>query len=324
MKNRKDFLFKTIVTAAILVSLAFLVIPALPKKAAPAENRSAAPPSGGAPERGGAGREQKIPSQAVESYVTSLETVSNYIKVNGDILTEGEIEIFPDISGKLTDISVSVGDKVAAGQPIASVDPSLPGQNYSRSTVYATIGGTVLRYNAHRGDKVTTGTSILTLGDLTRLKLVTYIPEKFAAYIKKGLPAEITFAAFGDRLYGGEISDVGTVIDPASRTLEITIKLNEMEDVKPGMFASIKLVTEQVRNVVAVPEEALFSYYGNDTVFVINSEGKAERREVAVGLRSSELVELKEGVSPGESVITAGQSLLDEGTPVHAITRDTK
>ena len=321
MKNRRDFLFKIIVSAAILVSLAFLVGPSL---AGGGDGSPAGSPPGSFPAGvpgGQGGRPPQESSQAVEAYVTSLETVSNYIRVNGDILTEGEIDIYPDTTGKLVTLDVSEGDEVEAGQSVASVDPSLPGQRFSRSAVYATIGGTVLRLNAHRGDKVTASSSILTLGDLTRLKLVTYVPEKYAAYIKPGLPAEITFSAFGDSLYEGEISEVGTIIDPSSRTLEITIKLKDNGDVKPGMFASIKLVTEQVKGVVAVPEEALFSYYGKDTVFVINPEGKAERREVTAGLRSSDLVELKSGVEPGESVITAGQSLLEEGTPVHSITR---
>ncbi|MBN2626186.1 MAG: efflux RND transporter periplasmic adaptor subunit, partial [Spirochaetales bacterium] len=172
--------------------------------------------------------------------------------------------------------------------------------------------------------KVTGNTPILTIGDLTRLKLITYVPEKFAGFVKIGLPAEVTFAAFGDRIYRAEISEVGSVINPTSRTLEVTLTLEDRGDVKPGMFASIKLVTEQALNTVAVPAVAIFSYYGKDTVFIINKEGKAERREVVTGLTTSELVEIKSGITPGEAVVTAGQSLLKEGSPVHAVNRDSK
>jgi membrane fusion protein, multidrug efflux system len=338
MKNRGDFLFKAIVTGAIMVSLVLTVTAFRGGGGASSQSGGSAPAASRQPSAGGAapsagqqpsggqrssGQRQSA-GQAVEAYVTSLETVSNYIRVNGDIITEGEVEIFPDTSGKLISLSVSEGDRVEAGQTVALVDPSLPGQKFSQSAVYATIGGTVLSMVAHRGDKVTGNTPILTIGDLTRLKLITYVPEKFAGFVKIGLPAEVTFAAFGDRTYRAEISEVGSVINPTSRTLEVTLTLKDRGDVKPGMFASIKLVTEQALNTVAVPAEAIFSYYGKDTVFVINSEGQAERREIVTGLTTSELVEIRSGVEPGEAVITAGQSLLKEGSPVHAVNRDSK
>ncbi len=334
MNKKGDFLFKGIITAAILVTL---VLVGTASRGGGAPSTGSGSPSGsrpsgsaqapsGAPSAGGGGRPAGGPSegQAVEAYTTTRETVSNYIRVNGDIITEGEIDIYPDTSGKLISLSVSEGDRVAGGQAVALVDPSLPGQKFAQSTVYATISGTVLSVNAFRGGKVTTNTSILTLGDLTRLKLITYVPEKFAAYVRPGLPAEVTFAAFGDRIYPAEIAEVGTVINPTSRTLEVGLRLKEQRDVKPGMFASIKLVTEQAEEAVAVPAEAIFSYYGKDTVFVINGEGKAERREVATGLISSELVEIRSGLEPGETVITEGQSLLREGSAVHAVNRDRK
>ena len=144
-------------------------------------------------------------AQAVEAYTASTGTVSNYIKVNGDVLTETEIELYPDAAGKVTDIGVAVGSSVKKNQVAASVDPSLPGQNYAISRVYSTISGTVLSVNVGVGDKVSTNTSIITVGDLTDLKLVTYIPEKFAGNLKTGLPAEASFVAYPGEVFRAEI-----------------------------------------------------------------------------------------------------------------------
>ncbi|MDC7219451.1 MAG: efflux RND transporter periplasmic adaptor subunit [Spirochaetales bacterium] len=309
MKNRADFIFKAIVTGAILISLIIMVGGGKPK-----ESDSRSRPSG----KSSAPRE--TPSQAVEASTATIRTVSNYIKVNGDMTARAEISIYPDTSGRIIGLNVSEGDSVRSGQTVAVVDPSLPGQKFAPNSVYVPVGGTVLAINSHVGDKVSPSTALMTVGDLSDLELITYVPEKFAGYVKTGLPAEVTFAAFKDRTYTALIDEVGTVINPASRTLEVTLKLTgENPQVKPGMFAAIKLVTEQAPEAVALPSEALFTYYGKDSVFVITAEGKAERREVVLGLSSPDFVEILSGVEAGETVVTAGQSLLKEGSPVHAV-----
>jgi membrane fusion protein, multidrug efflux system len=310
MENKTDLIFKSIVTAGILLCLILLVF-SPNKETAPAQR-----PAGTGEKQG----TKNSTSQAVEAYTASLQTVSNYIKVNGDMTAEAEINIYPDTSGKIISLNVSEGENVRSGQTVAVVDPSLPGQKYAPNNVYTTIAGTVLNINSHVGDKVSANTTILTVGDLSKLELITYVPEKFSGYVKTGLPGEVTFAAFGDQVFSAIIEEVGTVINPASRTIKITLKLKEnSSEIKPGMFAAIKLVTEQVQNAVAVPTEAIFTYYGKDTAFIITPEGTAERRDVTVGLRSDELVELLSGIEAGDAVVTAGQSLLKEGSKVHGV-----
>ena len=85
------------------------------------------------------------------------------------------------------------------------------------------------------------------------------------------------------------------------------------------MFASIKLVTEQAVNTIAIPATAVFSYYGRDTVFVIKEDSTVEYRVVNIGLESAETVEVTEGLAVGETVVTAGQSLLKEGSAVKIV-----
>ncbi len=342
MNKKIDIIIKLVISAAIIVTLAFLALPVLQKQgiiktSAPAaggyQSAGGPPQSGGAPsgapsggkpggsaQSGGRPAAAGVNAQAVKAYTASISTVSKYIKVNGDVLTDVEIDIYPDVSGKITNLNTYVGDYVTKDEIIASVDPSLPGQQFSISPVYSTISGTVLSINERIGDKVTSNTSIITIGDLRNLKLVTYIPEKFTGNLKTGLPAEVFFAAFPTESFNAKISEISPVIDPTSRTMEVTLQISDRTNkIKTGMFASIKLATEQAIGVVAIPAAAVFQYYGRDTVFVIKADNTVEHREISIGLESAEMVEVTGGLSAGETVVTEGQSILNEGSAVKIV-----
>ena len=328
MNKKLDIIIKLIITAAIIVTLFFIALPMLKSAGiiGSGEQPSAAggfpgAPGGGFPGMPGGGPQGGEPAaQAVYAYVASIGTVSNYIKVNGDVVTDVEIEIYPDIAGKVIGIDTAVGAHVGKDEIIAKIDPSRPGQQYAASSVYSTISGTVLSVNVHAGDRVTTNSSIITVGDLNELKLVTYVPEKYIGTLRTGLPAEASFAAYPDRVYNVKISEISPVVDPSARTIEATLDIeNYSNTVKAGMFASIKLVTEQVTGVITVPTTALTEYYGDETVFVIKDDNTVERRKVSIGLETIEMVEIKEGLSVGEAVVIEGQSLLKEGSLVRIV-----
>jgi membrane fusion protein (multidrug efflux system) len=332
MKNRIDIILKLIITAAILITLLFIAVPGLSesKKSSPGMpagiSRGGAPSSavpgaapGARPTGARAGAGQASAGQAVKAYTASLGTVSNYIRVNGDMITEVKIDIFPDVRGKLIEHKFSVGDYVQKNSIVAMVDPSLPGQTYAKSAVYSTISGTVLSVNAQVGDTVTTNSSIITVGDLSDLQLQTFVPEKYIGNLKLGFRAEVIFAAYPNEVFTARITELNPVIDPQSRTMEIKLKMSRHDSrIKSGMYGAVKLVTEQAENVLSIPSAAVFTYYGEDTVYVIE-EDRVMKRTVELGLSTVEMTEVINGLKPGEVVVTEGQNLLSDGSAVHVI-----
>ncbi|MDC7225664.1 MAG: efflux RND transporter periplasmic adaptor subunit [Spirochaetales bacterium] len=346
MKNKVDLIIKLVITAAIITVLVILALPALESRGVISKNTSVQQmpasnqrPSGPPSEQLDASNKQPIEgqkqddsnvgmmrgktessstrAQAVNAAAAVRGTVSDFIKVNGDVVVDAEVDIFPDVSGKVVSCNLEVGDWVDKGQTVAVVDPSMPGQNFSESEVYSTISGTVLTVNVRVGDKVTSNTAVITIGDLSKLKLKTYIPEKYTGNLRIGLPAEVSFAAFPETNFDASVSTIAPVLDPASRTVEVELELeNSSEKIKSGMFASIRLVTDQVENVVTVPASAVFEYYGDNTVFVIKEDSTVERKNIDIGMSTVELIEIKSGLDEGDIVVTAGQSLLKDGSKV--------
>lgn len=257
---------------------------------------------------------------AVETYTVIPRTVQEYIKVNGDVVAGRTVTMYPDASGEIVERNVAVGRYVRVDQQLAVVDPSQPGQRYSKSPVLSTIAGTVTAVHVEIGDTVTQQTAIATVGDLSNLEIVTYVPERYAASIDTGLIAELSFEAFPDELFIARITEVSPVVDATSRTLEVSLALTERDArVKAGMFATMRLITREESGVLAVPPQAVTRYYDDDVVFVVSADGTVERRSVTIGLISNDLVQIASGIEEGESVVTAGITNVSDGATVRVV-----
>ena len=280
---------------------------------------SGMPASGGFP--GAASNSSNASSTvAVEAENLSRGNVNQFIRVNGDVVSDVSVDIFSDVSGKLVENKVKLGSYVQKGQVIAVVNPSTPGVVYSNSDVISTISGTITSINASVGDTISTSSSIAVVGDLTNLSIVTYIPERYITYLKTGLNANVNFEAFGDKIFKARVVQLNPVVDTSSRSLEIKLEiLNPTSEIRAGMFASMKLITRVSENCISVPTIAVSDYYNDSVVYVLKEDNTVERRVVTLGLASEERVEITTGLKENETVITQGISSITDGTSVRVI-----
>lgn len=272
------------------------------------------PPGGDAP---GAETESII---AVEAQDVERQTVSQFIRINGDVVAENTVDLFSDVSGKITSIDIEVGDYIRKGERIAVIDPSLPGKQYSASSMTSTISGTITAINYQVGDTITTSNAIATIGDLKDLQIDTYIPERYVSAVTPDLIAQVSFEALGGETFTGTISEISPVIDTSSRTLAISLILKEQDDrIKVGMFTSIRLITQRSENTLAVPTTALSTYYDESIVYVVKENDTVERVVVEKGLVSDEIVEILTGLNEGDLVVTQGISSLNDGSAIRVV-----
>ncbi len=246
--------------------------------------------------------------------------VREFIKVNGDITSENSVEIYPDTSGKLVKRYVSIGDYIRKGDVIAEVDPSKPGTVYEASPVESTITGTVTRLPGSIGDTVGTSSSIAVIGDLSRLQIQVFIPEKEITWIKTGLEGEAALAPYSGEYIPVRITEVSPVIDPDSRTLEVKLEAADEGEhrMKAGMFASVLIYTRTAENVLTVPLEAVLSDGKGEFVYTAVN-GKAAVKYIVTGLKSSSRAEVRSGLTGEDSVIVRGQNLVSGGSSVRVI-----
>jgi RND family efflux transporter MFP subunit len=246
--------------------------------------------------------------------------IEKRLVINGDVILRTQVSIFPSVSGKLTERRLLPGDTVSRGQTVAMVDPSRPGEVYSQSPVISTISGTVIQAPANPGDTVSPQTPVYVVGDPGSLAVETFVPERYATIVRRGQDAQAAFEAMRGEVFPAVVDEVSPILESASRTLRIRLRFTGQESrIKPGMFATVSLVTESGTDIPVIPREAVINTYGSWIVFVVNGEGLAERREITLGLEDEDLVEAASGLELGETVVVAGQNFLSDGDRVRVL-----
>jgi RND family efflux transporter MFP subunit len=236
------------------------------------------------------------------------------------VLARTQVSIYPTVGGKLTEARLKVGDSVKQGETVAAIDPSRPGEIYSKSPVVSPVSGTVLSVPVNPGDTLSVQTPVYVVGDLSSLLVETFVPERFATAARKGLSAQVELEAIPGEFFPAVVEEVSPVLDPASRTLKIRLRFIKPDPrVKAGMFATVTLVTNAKQDVPVVPRSAVINTYGSWIVYTVKEGATAERREITLGLESEDYIEVVSGLNLGEQVVIAGQNFLSDGAPVRIV-----
>jgi membrane fusion protein, multidrug efflux system len=252
--------------------------------------------------------------------------INDYIELNGDVETKSSIDIFADVSGKLSRLGIRVGDRVLKDQVIADVDPSRPGNVFIASPVKSPIEGTVTSIPNQVGATISPGVPLARITTTDQLQIRTAVAERFISRVRLGLDAVVSFEAFPEASLQARITEVSPVVDPASRTLEIKLVLVRPDPrVKAGMFARIKVVTERKAGVVKIPAEAVVRRFDQSYVFVISPSAESEsgfvveRTRVVPGIQIDNELEILEGLKAGQDVVIQGQTLLEDKSKVRVV-----
>jgi len=301
----------------VIIVILILVLAALTVRTVMIQNRPVEAAGAGQGGRPGQGR------IATTVRVTPVvrETIEYNVVINGDVEAVKAVSIFPTVAGKITETFFQAGDRVSQGTVVAMVDPSRPGQVFSESPVVSTISGTILQAPVNKGDTVSTQTAVYVVGDLSRLTVVTHVPERFSNAARLGLPAQVSLEALPGETFSAVVEEMSPVLDPVSRTLRIRLGFTGRTDsrIKAGMFATVSLVTSARRNVPLVPRSAVINTYGSSIVFIVDDKNIASRREISLGLENENFVEVVSGLEAGEIVVSAGQNFLTDGDPVRIV-----
>jgi len=270
----------------------------------------------------GGGGQRSGGRNATTVRVTSVTpgTIEKSVIINGDVQPRNQVTIYPTVSGKLVQTLFGIGDRVKSGDVVAMVDPSRPGEVYSRSPVVSTVSGTILQAPFNIGDTLSTQSAIFVVGDLSSLLVETFIPERFVAVVRQGLRAVLWFEALPGETFNAEVIEINPVLDPASRTMRIRLRfINPDPRIKAGMFATISLVTNRKVDVPVIPRTSVINTYGSWIVFVVDENNTAKRREVTLGIDNEEFFEVLDGISMGDRVVSAGQNFLSDGDFVRIV-----
>ncbi len=196
----------------------------------------------------------------------------------------------------------------------------------SYTAIRSPIEGIMTLRNIEVGNMVTNNQVVASVAKFDPLLARIQVTEKDFGKITVGQTARITVEAAPEREFAGTVKMISPVVDPESGTVKVTVEIPRTDAslLRPGMFASVYIITETRRNTLVIPKKALVLEGEGNQVFTFETDpesgrGQAQRRRIEIGFTDSDRLEILSGLSQGEQVITVGQEGLRPGSSVRLV-----
>jgi RND family efflux transporter MFP subunit len=194
--------------------------------------------------------------------------------------------------------------------------------NVGDTRVKAPISGFINKKYIEPGSILTgmPATPLFDIVNVSKLKLVVTVNENQVASLKKGNNVNITASVYPDKIFSGKITFIASKADESLNfPVEIEIANNSNNDLKAGMYGTANFASnQQKQNLMVVPRNAFVGSVSSNEIFVAEN-GIAKLRKVTAGRILGEQVEIINGLSDGETVITTGQINLQDGNKIEII-----
>ncbi len=188
-----------------------------------------------------------------------------------------------------------------------------------RTVVRSPFTGVVGRRLASLGDYVNSSTRLITLQTVNPQRAVFNVPERYADQLRLGQSVKFQVAALGGKDFSGVVDFVDPVVSLPGRTITVKAQVpNSTRALQAGMFIEARLQTALRPDAIVIPEDAVSPQQGSMWVWVVD-QGKADRRQVVLGVRMPGIVEVREGVQAGDQVVVGGSERLTPGVQVQLV-----
>lgn len=198
------------------------------------------------------------------------------------------------------------------------------GVQRGRGQIRSPISGVVMGLDLREGDLVSAQAPLATVVRADQLKAVFRVPEREFLNIKRGMPVKVSPLARPEVVVQGEVSVVGPAVDRMTRTGLVEVHLDN-SDGKLVAGSSVRAAIELSRrsDVLLVPAESLLftaeTHQSQVATAYVEIDSVAERREVKIGARQGDRIEVRSGLAAGESVVVQGAHFLRDGYPLRVL-----
>jgi membrane fusion protein (multidrug efflux system) len=185
-----------------------------------------------------------------------------------------------------------------------------------KTKLVAPFDGMVGKSNINMGDYVNVGQKLVMLTDIKHLRIEYNLPEKYLALVKSGQDVNITTATYPGKIFTGKLSFISPTINTDSRTISVYADItNDDKSLAAGMFVNVAHSLGSDEKVLMVPERSLIPILDGQQVYRV-VEGKAYAVTAIVGKRLNGNIQVEQGLSAGDLVVTDGQMKLKNGMSV--------
>ncbi len=218
------------------------------------------------------------------------------------------------------DLAAQQVENLRASMQQTQVALSLANKRLRDTQIRAPFAGHVKSREVTVGQYLKVQTPVMTIVNVDPLRARLNVPEKMSPWVRVGREVKLSLEAFPDREFTGRISRINPSVDEKNRTFEIeALVANRSGELKPGSFVKATIQSDKVDSIMAIPHDATAYLFGAYKVFVLQGKTVKER-EVKLGDRLGDLVEIIEGVRADEKVaIGASGSQLKDGMEVEIV-----
>lgn len=189
-----------------------------------------------------------------------------------------------------------------------------------KCNIKSPINGVLGSINLSLGEMANPALPAAIVTDDSALAIEVMVNENEISYIKAGSQVNVLVKAADVGLVQGTVSSIATVADPQKRNYAVKVSLpNKDGKIRSGMFAELTVDTVSKEQVVCVPVNAVVPKGGQTIVYTLDKNKKARPVEVKAGIKNKQMVEITQGLKAGQTVITKGNTLVNNGTLVRVV-----
>jgi multidrug efflux pump subunit AcrA (membrane-fusion protein) len=187
----------------------------------------------------------------------------------------------------------------------------------SYSEIRSPINGVITDRPLYPGEMASAGTPLLTVMDISQVTARAHIAQQSAVLLKAGDQATL-IAPDTDKPTAGKVSLVSPALDPNSTTVEVWVQAkNPAGHLKPGTSVQISMVARSVPDAITIPAAALLTAQdGTTSVMVAGSDSRAHQKDVKVGIRDQDRIQIVEGLQAGDRIVASGAYGLPDNSKI--------
>jgi RND family efflux transporter MFP subunit len=265
-------------------------------------------------------REEKVKSatQRLRAQLTELEQLRQTQRLDAKEYTERKAALDAEMLYSGMQRSTVIQSKSGLSAAKNAVEKAQLLLEYC--TIQSPFSGSVANSMVAVGQYVQAGQTLCKVLDMSSLLIDVGVLETELPFIRTGAGVEATFQAVPNETVRGTVLAINPLADPTSKTYTVTVQLNRSNQrIAPGMFASVRIVAEELKNRILLPKAALLSRDKRNVVFSLSGttdKPNAEWHYVETGVANDTFVEITSGLEAGAVVMTEGHFTLAHGAVV--------
>ncbi len=212
-------------------------------------------------------------------------------------------------------IPINFNQKIKKGDVIA---------NLKNRKIIAPFDGIIGKREFSEDIEVSKSSILINLEDTSSIYCDVDIPEIFVPFIKVGLPVDIKFSGYKNKIYKGEIDSFASRISEDTRSLAIRIKMDNMSgEILPGSFLEISIKYD-VRDALSAPDTSTIVEGENVFIYKVNEKNKVMKTKVTIGDRYLGFVEILDGLNNGDKIVAEGTKKVRPNLTIRPIEKGAK